>query len=127
MKYLILFSTFFSCHLIYQFYNMFVAKQSFTNQFLSFKFNSTLTFTIAALLAFTPFLTVANFGFGFGYSYGYKNLEKNIWEISIIFICSQLLATILTAHFLLNSEFQKGPLIGFAFATTGLIIANIWK
>ena len=127
MKHLYLLLIFFLCHLTYQAYNMYVAKHSHTHQFLNWKFENDLTYTVVVLLAFTPVLSLANLGFGLGYSYGYKEMSKNIWLISILFICAQMIATLLTAHFILQSEFQKGPIIGFGFALTGLLIANLWK
>jgi hypothetical protein len=126
MKATFLFVIFFVCHLIYQYYNMYVAKNSASLTLFSKQYSSTWSFLLMSVILFTPLLTIANLGFGFGFQFGYKILN-NIWLVTIVFISAQLLSTMLSAVFIMGQSLEKGPVAGFMISIIGLVVANLWK
>lgn len=126
MRYLLLFILFFAGHIIYQFYNMFLAKNSSSLIIFSTQYSSHLSFSLMSLLIFTPFLSLANLGFGIGFQLGYKWFS-DIWQITTLFIFAQLFSTVTLSVILFNQSFQKGPFLGFVISIIGLLVSSVWK
>ncbi|MGE3611032.1 MAG: hypothetical protein AB7I27_15685 [Bacteriovoracaceae bacterium] len=127
MKPIVIFLIFFLCHGIYQFYNMFLAKAGSSLTLLGVRFTSDFKFSLFALLVFTPFLTLANWGFGYGFQAGFKTIGNNIFLITTYFIGAQVLSIFVNAYFLFGLNLSKGTVVGFTLAMLGLTVAQLWK
>jgi hypothetical protein len=127
MKTFFLFLIFFACHTVYQYYNMFVAKNSYTLKLFDYQFSTEYGYTFFTLLAFTPILSIANFGFGYGFSFGIKQMPNNILMVTTYFLAAQLLSIITSSYLLYGLNVSKGTIAGFGLAMTGVAVANLWK
>ena len=126
MKNLSLFLLFIFGHLIFQIFNMSIAKNAESLILFNKQYHSQTSYIVMGVLLFTPFLTIANIAFGFGFQLGFKHFG-NIWTITIIFISSQMLAALISNLIILGHGLQKGPFAGFVISIIGLLIANLWK